>query len=179
MKPAVALALCACGSVASEPSKDAPVVMVDARPGDPPPHTLRGHLDATQPVTFGGGPRGFCTYTITLQQLDISLEVQASGSITAGQVQDLNVEAVVGTCTNGPIPPKIATYTFDTAKPGPGGMMLTFQAASTNVPTVALTATVAIVGAAATATLGFKRSGTADPVLDWSVVTPPLSLTTN
>jgi hypothetical protein len=163
------IALCGCGNVdkpatdASAPPKDA---MIDAGPA----RTLRGHLDQTQPVTFGGGPKGFCTYTITLQDLDVTLEVQSSGAITSGTVQDLNVEALVGTCTAGTIPPKIAMYTLDTAKPGPGGTTLTFQGATANEPRVILTGTAAIAGAAATAMLGFKRTGTADPVLDWSVV---------
>jgi hypothetical protein len=173
---ALAVALCACGSVAKDPS---PAQDAAPPPGDTaidasPPRTMVAHLAKTPPVTFGGGPKGFCTYTITLQDLDVMLEVQRSGDVTAGRVQDTNVEAIVGTCNAGTIPAKLATYTLDTAKPVAGGTMLTFQAGAANEPQVTLTGTLATGGS--TVRLAFQRGGTADPVLDW-LVTATLTLT--
>lgn len=171
------IALCACGSVAKDPApaQDA-APAADAAPDASPPRTMVGHVAMTPPVTFGGGPKGFCTYTITLKDLDVMLEVQRSGEVTAGRVQDTNVEAIVGMCDAGTIPAKLATYTLDSAKPAAGGTMLTFQAGAANEPRVTLTATIANAGATATVMLAFKRGGTADPVLDW-LVTTTLTLT--
>lgn len=171
---AVALGVAACGNVDGKAGIDA-AGPVDATAGSDagPAHRYRGTLDATTPVQFGGGPKGFCTYSITLKQLAVELTVQASGEVTAGAVSDLNVEAIVGTCSAGVIPPKIARYTLDSAKAAPGGTLLTFQADPANEPNVALTGVVGFGGTQARATLNFKRGGdTVDPVLDWQVVAP-------
>lgn len=161
----------ACGSVGSKASVDASPT-ADAPTGAGPARNFSGVVDATTPVQFGGGPKGFCMYSITLKQLELVLTVQRSGDITAGSVSDLNVEAIVGTCSAGTIPPKIARYTLDSAKPAPGGMQLTFQADPLNEPVVAVTGVVSFDGTKGTAALTFKRGGdTVDPVLDWQVVT--------
>lgn len=166
---AVAMCAAACGNVDSKGAIDA-APTVDARPGDAgPARNYSGLLDATTPVQFGGSP--FCTYSITLKQLDLKLTVQASGEVTAGSVSNLNVEATVGECTVGVIPPKIARYTLESAKSGPGGTTLTFQSDALNEPQVALTGLVIFGNPTSTAMLNFKRGGdTVDPKLDWQVL---------
>src|SRR3954469_14462100 len=97
--PAVALVLGACGSVASTPGDAGS----DAPPG---PVTWRNQpADVLPPAMFGGTgtastpPLVFCNYTITLRQLDVRLTILPSGQVTSGQVQDLNVEAVIPSTT--------------------------------------------------------------------------------
>jgi len=155
---AVALCAAACGDVATAPA-DSGVAGV-----------YRGHIEMTPPFTFGGLP--FCNYSITLEQLDVELTLDASGSVRAGKVQDLNVETVLATvppCPAGPIPPNIATYTLASAMPAGAGTLLTFLAGPTNEPEVDLTATLTTIGGMKTAKLSFQRINVADDVLAWMV----------
>jgi hypothetical protein len=162
---ALAIAAGACGQVAHEPVDGAPTDQTNEIPT-----TYKAHLGQVMPVMFGGSP--FCTYTITLEQLDVELAIVPSGRATSGKVQALNVEGVVQPCGEMPIPPKIATYTLASATPQPGGVKLTFQGASDNVPNVSLVANLSAVGSAYTAMLGFHRiDQPTQPVLEWSVVT--------
>ena len=154
----------ACGQVAGD-SVDAAVI--DSPDAALPATTYKAQLAATPPVTFGGPP--YCMYTMTLQQLQVELAIQPNGNIVSGSVQDLNLEAKILPCTVGVIPPKIATYTFESAKPAPTGMTLTFRGATANEPTVALTATLTPAGGSYSIVLGFRRS-IADPLLAWAVV---------
>jgi len=159
----VVLCAAACGDVARAPDDGA---VVDQMVGTT---TYKGHIEMTPPVDFGGLP--FCDYTMTLQQVDIELMIEASGAVRSGKVQDLNLEAVVLSdppCPVGPIPPKIASYTFVSASPGTDGTTLTFAAAPTNEPDVEVTATLTSAGAVKTAKLGFQRINV-DDVLAWTI----------
>src|SRR5215510_13302922 len=93
---AVALCAVACGEVDQATQKDAGI---DAAPppdsGSPRPYV--GTMDEVPPVTFGGAP--YCTYKITLKQLQIDIAILPSGQIASGHVQDLNVESVVPSTT--------------------------------------------------------------------------------
>ena len=141
------------------------------------PVTYQASLAATDAVTFGGPVPGhnYCFYMITLKQLSVELAITPSGSVRSGRVQALNSETVAADCDQGTIPENIATYTFTSAAPTDGGMTLTFQGAASNMPPASLAVELATAGTAHQARLGFHRLGV-DPPLDWSVVTPTLSL---
>jgi hypothetical protein len=164
---AVALCAAACGEVDRTPVDAA----VDA---SPPPRAYKGTMDMVPAVTFGGLP--YCTYTITLKQLEVEIGILPSGLVATGQVQDLNVEAVVPSTTpNCPadfevIPPNIATYTMQSVTPSANGQTLTFKGGPSNMPPVDLTVELTTVGSAYQAKLGFHRNNVAAP-LDWSVIT--------
>lgn len=128
----------------------------------------KGMLSATPALTFGGPP--FCLYTITLQQLEVDLDVLPSGQASSGQVQALNVEGKDAACPNGVIPPTIASYTLSASTMGASGTMLTFQGAAANNPPVSLVAVLTPTGAQYTAVLTFHRTNQMTP-LDWTVQT--------
>jgi hypothetical protein len=167
---ALAAATGACGTVANESGdggiRDAPAAV-----------TYKGHISKTPLVTFGGGaPPPVCTYTMTLQELDIELGILPSGEVISGRVQDLNVEGLVEACMYSPNGPVIANYTLDSAKPSPGGMALTFQGEPTNLTKAALTVSLSSDNGIYAAVLSFHRTDQGPP-LDWSViVTLPLVL---
>jgi hypothetical protein len=163
---AIALCAAACGEVDKAP--------VDAAAdASPTPRAYKGTTDMVPAVTFGGLP--YCTYTITLKQLEVEIGILPSGLVAAGQVQDLNVEAVVPSTTpNCPadlevIPPNIATYTMQSVAPSANGQTLTFQGGPSNMPPVDLTVELTTVGSAYQAKLGFHRNNVVPP-LDWSVI---------
>jgi hypothetical protein len=170
---AVALCAAACGEVDKVPADAA----VDAAPT---PRAYKGTMDMLPAVTFGGLP--YCTYTITLKQLEVEIGILPSGLVATGQVQALNVEAVVPSTTpNCPadfevIPPNIATYAFESAKPSANGQTITFKGGAGNMPPADLTVELSSVGSAYQAKLGFHRNNVVPP-LDWSVIaTVSLSL---
>jgi len=165
---AVALCAAACGEV-DRAQTDAAVV-----PDAPTARTYKGSMDMVPPVTFGGLP--YCTYTITLKQLQVELGIlPSSGKAVSGRVQDLNVEAVIPSTTpNCPadlevILPNIATYTLQAANPSSNGQTLTFTGAAGNMPPADLTVELSSVGSAYQARLGFHRNNQGPP-LDWSVI---------
>jgi hypothetical protein len=166
--PAVALCAAACGAV-DEPPVDSGI---DAPPSGTP-RIFRGTTDELAPVTFGGSP--YCTYHITLKQLQVDVGIAHSGQVVSGHVQALNVESVVvSTVPNCPadygvIPPNIAMYTLLSASTAGGTITLTFQGATANNPPADLTLELTSVGAAYQAKLGFHRSNV-DPPLDWSII---------
>lgn len=166
-----ALALAACGSVGSEQVDAA--VTIDAPPGGMAT-TYRGHLDAVPPVPFGHMPET-CDYTMTFQQLDVTLMLQA-GTPTGGRVQNLNVEMIVGTCPFSPAPNVISSYTFESSKTGPSGLELTFQHDPTNKTIASLVMTLVKTAAGYTAKLTFHRTDIGTP-FDWTVKTD-VALTT-
>lgn len=150
-----------CGNVAGE--------HVDARATADAPGAVtvyRGHVDALPPVAFGMMPQS-CDYTITFQQLDISVTLQ-DGAPTAGRVQNLNVEKVVGTCPYAPAPDVISSYTFESAKAGAGGLELTFQADAANRTIASLVILLLAKDGAFTARMTFHRTDIGAP-FDWTV----------
>jgi hypothetical protein len=161
---AIAACAAACGSVADDPVDAA--VSLDATPGTSSGYL--GHVDVVPAVPFGHMPET-CDYTMTFKQLDVALTMSGE-TPTAGHVQNLNVEATVGTCPYAPAPNVISTYTFDSAKPGPGGMILTFQADRTNATKASLVATLVKTTAGYTAKLAFHRTDIGTP-FDWTVMT--------
>ena len=155
----------ACGTVANDP--------VDATVGMPV--TYKGRLDQATPAMFGGGPMGYCTYTMTLKQLDVTIAIRPSGEVTSGRVQDLQVEAIVGTCMYAPAAASIANFNFVSATPSTNGMMLTFEGEATNATKASLVVNLSASGPTQTAAMVFHRTDLGAP-LDWRVaVTVPLA----
>jgi hypothetical protein len=156
----IAVFASACGTVASEP-KDGAV--------NETPIMYKATMDQTPATPFGGAP--YCSYTITLKQLDVELGIlPSSKQVTTGRVQDLNVEAVVPPCQYGPTPPSIATYTLASAtRSMNGGTTLTFQGDPANAPVVSLGGELTSAGSVYQAQLGFQRTDEPSP-LNWSVL---------
>lgn len=164
-------ALCgACGAV-NNPTGDG---SVSDAPSETP-RTYHGTVPETAPVDFGGGTH--CTYTMTLRQLDLQLGILASsGAVVSGQVQDLNVEAIVGTCQFIPAAPSITNYTLESAVPGAGATKLTFRERQGDKPGTSLVGDLTAVGASYQVQLTFHRNDLGPP-LDWTVVViVPLTL---
>jgi len=161
---AIAACAAACGSVAQDQVDAA--VSVDARPGTLVGYV--GHVDLVPPVPFGHMP-DTCDYTMTFKQLDVTLMLTGD-TPTAGHVQNLNVEATVGACPYAPAPNVISSYTFDSAKPGPSGLVLTFQADRTNATKASLVVTLVKTMTGYTAKLTFHRTDIGTP-FDWTVAT--------
>jgi hypothetical protein len=132
-----------------------------------PTTTYKGHLDATQPLPFGG--QGFCNYLMTLEQLEVEVAITASGQVPSAHVQDENVEALAVPCGDvGTIPRNTATYDLDRATPSTTGIGVTFTAGRTNEPTVTLAANLTRTVAGYAADLVFHRFGQ-PPILNWTI----------
>ncbi|MFT3695523.1 MAG: hypothetical protein QM831_20475 [Kofleriaceae bacterium] len=138
---------------------------VDASSSDA---TYHGTLAMSKTVQFGGTP--YCTYSITLKSLQLDVESAAGGEITSAMMQNLNIEAIVGTCQYTPTPPTAAKYTLDTSKPITNGTELTFKGDSGNATGVALTIDLVPAATGFTANATFHRTDQVD-LLDWTVMT--------
>lgn len=163
MRYLAVVALAACGSVNGKVTPDASTA--DAADMSQPT-TYHAMLDHTDAVPFGGTP--YCNYTITLEQLDVAIAIQASGRVSSATVQDLNVEGTLMMCPYPPSPPSIANYSLESSKPVSGGTELTFKGAAANAPAVALTAVLQPTGSIYSAHLGFMRTDQVS-TLNWSV----------
>lgn len=126
----------------------------------------RGHVDALPPVPFGKMP-ATCDYTMTFQQLDVSLTLQ-NGMPVAGRVQNLNVEKIVGTCQFSPAPDVISNYNFESAKTGASGLEVTFQPDAMNRTIASLVVLLLSKDGAYTARMTFHRTDLGTP-FDWTV----------
>jgi hypothetical protein len=159
---AVAVAgACGCGSVDPPPADAA--ITVDAEPTT----AYRGHLDHTEPLAFG--PPIFCSYVMTLKQLDVEVAITAGGRVASAHVQNLNFEELAMPCGDtGTIAPNVATYELDLATQSTTGIGLTFTAGRSNEPTVTLAANLTRAGAGYTAALMFHRFGQA-AALNWTI----------
>lgn len=155
---AVAMAA-GCGQVAAE--------LPDAGPDAPPGSTTyRGTLMATSVTPFGGSP--YCNYTMTLRDLEAELALSTTGAIVGGSAQAISVEATVPPCPNMPIPPRLLKFTFGSATPIGGAIMVVLNGVATNDPKASLTMTVTPSGGALSAVSRWTRTDQPAP-LDWSV----------
>lgn len=172
---AVAAVLAGCGTVNNPgPTIDGGGSGSDAAmPSDAATPTHRGSTAQTKAVQFGGTP--YCNYTITLQQLSIELQIMDSGEVVSGRVKDLNVEAIVGACSEGVIPANEANYTLQSATPTATGAHLVFIGAAANKPPASLVGELSRTGSTYAVDLTFQRNNP-DPLLAWRVMTNlPLS----
>ncbi len=133
----------------------------------------RGTLAATGASPFGGSP--YCNYTMTLRDLEAELALSTTGAIVGGSAQAISVEATVQPCPNMPIPPRLLKFTFGSATPIGGAIMVVLNGVATNDPKASLTMTVTPAGGALSAVSRWTRTDQPAP-LDWSV-TANLSLT--
>lgn len=170
-----------CGSLPPEQEPDA------GRADGPPPGTTtyRGTLSSAPTVMFGGdGGEGmnFCQYTITLSQIDVSLDIATTGQVKGGSSLALATEVVLPTpglsCTQPVIPPNILKFTFTSASPisgGSGGYTVQMTGDLANAPASALTLTVVPSAGAFSAAAKWSRLD-AYPILTW-IVNANLTLT--
>lgn len=137
---------------------------------DAPPQqqasAYHGTLAQSETVQFGGMP--YCTYSMTLKSLALDLMVSAQNTVTSATMQNLNIEATVGTCQYAPTPPTTAKYAFAGNDPLVGGSSLTFDADPGNATGVALKVDLAPDGAGFTAMATFHRIDQV-AALDWTV----------
>ena len=160
---AIAMLCSACGAVSG-----GPVAIADAAIDGPVPTTYHGVVNETSPpVSFGGPP--YCSYTMTLRQLDIQLGIKPSGELVSGQVEALYHEQVV-VCADPPANEAIMHYTLTAAVPASGGMMLSFQEKAGDHPGATLSVVLTPAGPGYQAQFSFHRTDLAPP-FDWRVVT--------
>lgn len=155
--------LAACGEVV----KDNP----DAPPSDAPAGSVvyRGMVQELPPVMFGG--MGFCTWTITLKQIETQILVLPSGAIVGGSSQNLNVEQIVATtppCADPPLAPSIAKYSFESARSTPPGITVEFKSAPENMPPATLTMIVQRAGEQYMTDFRYHRTDFGPPI-EWNI----------
>lgn len=151
-----------------------PPASPDAGPDAPPGSTVyRGILAATGTFPFGGSP--YCSYTMTLRDLEAELALSTTGAIVGGTAQAISVEATVPPCPNPPIPPRLLKFTFGSSTALGGAFMVVMNGAATNDPKASLTMTVIPAAGALSAASRWTRTDQPAP-LDWSV-TANLNLT--
>jgi hypothetical protein len=126
----------------------------------------RGMLNDIAPVTFGGGK--FCTYSITLRQIDVQVTMQPSGQVIGAEARNLNVETAVPPCVLHPLDPSIAAYTLASATTTPEELVIALRPAPTNRPMGTLQLRLVKTGDAYLAHFEYHRTDQAPP-LDWSV----------
>lgn len=167
---AVALSLCAgaCGKVGGQAPADSAMIEDDAPLA--PPVSYAGRLDKSRLVQFGGGaPPPTCTFTMTLEDLNVELGIRPTGELVSGRITDVNVEGLVAACMYSPAGPRVAGYTLDTAIPTSGSIAVTFKNDSTNATKVAVTGVVAPNDTGYAVMLMFQRTDQV-PLLNWLVM---------
>jgi hypothetical protein len=172
---ALVLAMSACGAVPED-------MVPDAGPDAPKPPgttTYRGTLQMSPTVTFGGPP--YCTYTETLRQIEIELNLLTTGEVKGGSSQALSVEMVLATtdpaCDAGPgIEPNIHKFTFRSATRVGTGYMVLMDGNIANDPATSLAFMLTPATGAFTAAARWTRSGGIADSLNWNL-TSNLTLT--
>jgi hypothetical protein len=167
---AIALLASACGEVAGRPTVDAATSPSDgaAVPDAAMALAYKGAMAESPVAAYGGPPSTFCNYTMTLRQLEIELGILATGQVISGRFQDLAIEGKDAACTLGVIPPKIASYTLQSAVPSGAITKLTFLGAATNEPRTSLVGNLTRSGAGYSAALTVQRTDQI-PVLTWTI----------
>lgn len=169
---AIALLGGACGQVDSTKNGGSPDAGSTIHDAAAQATVVKGMLDATKAVTFGGPYQGvnYCYYQITLKQLAVTLTMNSAGNVTDGSVQDLNSESVVQPCTQMPIPANIAVYTLQSATANADGQTLAFTGTPANVPQATLVATLTRTPDGYSAAMQFMRVDNEGP-FNWAVST--------
>lgn len=126
-----------------------------------------GSLVATSPVTFGGS--GYCSYRITLKQVNLDVSANAKGDILTAHVTAIAVESVVSSSCATPIPANVHDYTLAQATALPSGAMrLELAGAAANQPATALVIEGDFRAPSPVVSLRWHRSDYGPP-LDWAV----------
>lgn len=115
------------------PPRDAGVD-IDA---DASPERWHGSLSATSPVSFGGGK--YCTYRITLKQVNVDVTADRLGAIVTASASGLAVEDVTSSNCSTPIPVNTHHFTLTQATLLTSGIThLELAGATTNQPHTSL-----------------------------------------
>jgi hypothetical protein len=127
-----------------------------------------GTLGTTLPVTFGGAP--YCSFRITLKNVQVEMIAAASGVITAASATALAVEEVLSSpCGNPPIPPHTQHFSLTSAAVRPSGVThLVLAPAATNQPLASLVIEGDLRTFNPELTLTWHRTDYGPP-LDWTV----------
>ena len=166
---ATALLAGACGQVAGKPGIDAGDNPSDGAvlPDGAVALAYKGMMTEAPVARYGGPPSVFCNYTMTLKQLEIELGILATGQVISGRFQDLSIEGGDANCP-GFIPPKIASYTLQSAVQSGATTRLTFLGAASNEPRTSLVGNLTQSGAGYSAALTVQRTDQV-PALTWTV----------
>lgn len=159
----------ACGAV----PEDEPDSGVDSQPL-PGTTTYKGTLQMSTPAPFGG-VESFCSYTMTLKQIELELKISTTGVVTGGSSQNLTEEKIVGTCQYAPAGPTIQKFTFKSATPVGATTMVVMEGDATNAPRASLGITLTQSAGAFSAAARWTRTDQV-PGLTWTV-TSNLTLT--
>lgn len=140
----------------------------DAAPDSAVARKYVASVPATGATIFGGG--AYCTYSITLRQIELMVQVTA-GAVTAATVQNMTSEAIEPTtpvCPYGPAAPSTQAFALLSATPTAGGANLVMQGNGENQPATTLTITFTFDDTFGQATMRWNRTDQV-PVLNWSV----------
>ena len=148
---------------------------VDAAPADAGPLARRftGTLAASAPASFGGSP--YCSYKMTLKQIDIDLTLSEAGLATSGLVKDIAFEEAVPPCPNAAMAPTMNQYSLArSSKLASGALHVELTGFAQNRPTTTLVVEGTFTSDHVSATAEWHRTDQ-NPPLDWRVkATVPL-----
>jgi hypothetical protein len=152
----------ACGAV----PQDEPDASSDSQPL-PGTTTYKGTVQASMAAPFGG-VEDYCSYTMTLRQIELELKISTTGVVTGGSAQNLTEEKIVGTCQYAPAGPTIQKFTFKSATPVGATTMVVMEGAVTNAPKASLGITLTQSSGAFQAAARWTRTDQV-PQLTWTV----------
>lgn len=155
----------ACGEV---PIED---MTPDAAPQQPIMRTYQANLAMSPVANFGGVlPDYPCTYTMTLRQISLQLQLDDSGKVVGGTLQNMTDEEVTnpGPCPYLPADDTLQKFTFKSATPVGASSMVVMQGDKANAPESSLALTVTPTGSSYIAAGRWTRTDQV-PALTWSV----------
>lgn len=136
-------------------------------PAPEAPTTLRGQLARTATVDFGGRP--YCEYDVTLEDVDLVLEVLPSGEITRATLSNAMVERPASSCPYTGQPRKQMSFTLARATAiSAGSTSIELSGATTNSPKTRAVVVLDRTVNDSRATVTWKRIDVSAP-LDWEV----------
>jgi hypothetical protein len=141
------------------------VVDVEQPPPAPSDVVWTGTLARVTPAEFGGAP--YCPYSITFENVRVSVTLDGDGKVKAAEVNALVKEGTTPDCPNATIPPHEHTYRYATASPSLTAD-IPLAALSTNKPRAEGVLTTTAVTGGVRAKIRFHRVDQVAP-LDWTV----------
>lgn len=163
-----------------EPAEDAAsegsTPPADAAPNDaggPATRRFTGTLVASPPASFGGSP--YCSYKMTLKQIDIDLTLNEAGLATSGLVKDIAFEEAVPPCPNAAMAATMNEYSLArSSKLATGALHVELTGFAQNRPSTTLVVEGIFTTDHVSAVAEWHRTDQ-NPPLDWRVkATVPL-----
>lgn len=141
----------------------------DAAP-QPLTRTYQANQAMSPAASFGGIAEYTCTYTMTLRQISLQLQLDAGGKVVGGTLQNMTDEEVTnpGICSNPPHADTLQKFTFKSATPVGASSMVVMEGDKANSPQASLALTVTPTGSSYIAAGRWTRTDQV-PALTWSV----------